>query len=184
MKKLILLTGDLACGKTTYSKILSKRYKTEVYNKDTIKEILGDTIGFSNRADSLKLSHATVAIMTEIFVTKACLEQDLILEANFHKDEVAKLQEIAQDNGYKILILNFYAGEQVLYERFMNRINHEHRHPVHQTAGLESFEAFCEYIAKSRKEIETVEKLDVDANDFSYQCDDKLFAITDDFMEH
>ncbi|MDE7478751.1 MAG: deoxynucleoside kinase [Lachnospiraceae bacterium] len=39
MKKLLLITGDIAAGKSTFSKILSKRYCTTVFQKDTIKEI-------------------------------------------------------------------------------------------------------------------------------------------------
>ena len=46
MKKLLLITGDIAAGKTTFSKILSKRYSAAVFQKDSIKEVLGDTIGF------------------------------------------------------------------------------------------------------------------------------------------
>ena len=56
MKKLLLITGDLACGKTTFAKLLSKRYDTNLYFKDSLKELLGDTIGFSNREENLKLS--------------------------------------------------------------------------------------------------------------------------------
>ena len=54
MKKLLLITGDLATGKSTYAKILSKRYDTNVFFKDSIKEVLGDTIGFSNREENKK----------------------------------------------------------------------------------------------------------------------------------
>lgn len=40
MKKLLLITGDIAAGKTTFSKILSQRYCAAVFQKDTVKEIL------------------------------------------------------------------------------------------------------------------------------------------------
>lgn len=38
--------GDIAAGKSTFANILSKRYNTNVFFKDSIKEVLGDTIGF------------------------------------------------------------------------------------------------------------------------------------------
>lgn len=183
MKKLLLLTGDLACGKTTFSRILSKRYSVEAYNKDTIKEILGDTVGFKNREENLKLSHATVAIMTQIFRTNAPYGHDLILEANFHNGEIEKLVDIAKEHDFDILTLNFTANEEELYRRFCNRIQNEHRHPVHQTAGLTSFEAFCEYIEKARSESIPTKKVDVDATTFDYQTDIKLLAIIDEFMK-
>ena len=52
MKKLLLIMGDLATGKSTFANILSKRYDTNVFFKDSIKEVLGDTIGFSNREEN------------------------------------------------------------------------------------------------------------------------------------
>ena len=56
MKKLLLITGDLACGKSTFGEILAKRYNSATFYKDKIKEILGDTIGFANREENIRLS--------------------------------------------------------------------------------------------------------------------------------
>lgn len=183
MNRIILITGDLATGKTTFSKILSRRFSVEVYNKDTIKEILGDTVGFSNREENLRLSHATVEIMTFLFKSYAPLGHDLILEANFHKKEIVALEEIAKQYDYKVLTLNFVADEKVLYDRFLNRIQNENRHPVHQTAGLNSFEAFCGYIEKSRKDVELKNEITIDATDFTYQTDEELLGKLDGFMK-
>lgn len=79
MKKLLLIMGDLATGKSTFANILAKRYNTSVFCKDTIKEVLGDTIGFANREENLKLSKATMELMIFMFSEFAKLEKDLIL---------------------------------------------------------------------------------------------------------
>ena len=42
MKKLLLIMGDLATGKTTFANILSQRYNAILFFKDSIKEALGD----------------------------------------------------------------------------------------------------------------------------------------------
>ena len=84
MKKLILITGDLAAGKSTLAKKLSQNLKILSFTKDVLKEVLSDVIGFSNRQENKKLSIASVDIMKHIFTQYAFLEQDLILEANFH----------------------------------------------------------------------------------------------------
>ena len=63
MRKLLLIMGDLATGKSTFARILSKRYDTCVFYKDSFKETLGDTIGFSNREENLRLSVASAALM-------------------------------------------------------------------------------------------------------------------------
>ena len=62
MGKLLLITGDIAAGKSIFSEILSKRYKITVYQKDTLKEVLGDTIGFHNREENKRLSEAAIGI--------------------------------------------------------------------------------------------------------------------------
>ena len=57
MKKLILMGGDLASGKSTYSNIVGDKFNVLVINKDNLKEILGDTIIVNNREENKKLYH-------------------------------------------------------------------------------------------------------------------------------
>ena len=182
MKKLLLITGDLACGKSTFGKLLSKRYDTPMFCKDTLKEALGDTIGFSNREENLKLSKAAVELMTLVFAEFAGLGKDLILEANFHTYELEKLQELAARNGYRVLTLVFRADTRVLHQRYRNRIDHENRHPVHIIAKLDSYEDFEAYIQRARSEAVPGETLWVNADDFSYQTDGALLTLLDEFM--
>ena len=105
MKKLLLIMGDLATGKTTFANILSQRYNAILFFKDSIKEALGDTIGFSNRAENLKLSRASAELMYLIFRQFSKLDRDLILESNFRVSELEQLHAIASENGYQVLTL-------------------------------------------------------------------------------
>ena len=84
MNKIILILGDLATGKSTFSHLLGDKYHCLVLNKDTIKECLGDAIGFKNRQENKKLSNATFLIMSYVFEMMSKTKQDIILEANFH----------------------------------------------------------------------------------------------------
>ena len=182
MKKLLLITGDLACGKSTFAKMLSKRYDTNLFFKDNIKELLGDTIGFSNRAENQKLSVAAVEQMTLVFSEFAGLGKNLILEANFHTYELEKLHEIAAQNGYSVLTLVFRADTKLLHGRYLNRIANENRHPVHIIAVLDDYDDFAAYIGKARGEFVPGETLQVNADDFSYQTDVSLLQRLDAFM--
>lgn len=182
MKKLLLITGDLACGKSTFAKILSKRYNTNLFFKDRIKEVLGDTIGFSDRAENLKLSKAAVELMTLIFSEFAALDKDLILEANFHTYELEALHEIGAQNGYSVLTLVFQADTRLLHGRYLNRIANENRHPVHIISVLDDYDDFVAYITKARDEFVPGETLFVNADDFSYQTDTALLERLDRFM--
>ena len=54
MRKIILIGGDLASGKSTYSKFLAKKFGLSLINKDTLKEILEDVI--QSKEDISKLA--------------------------------------------------------------------------------------------------------------------------------
>lgn len=182
MGKLLLIMGDLATGKSTFSEILSKRYHTVVFNKDSIKEILGDTIGFSNREENLKLSDAAVRLMQLAFSKFAGLDKNLILEANFHKEEVEKLYDAANAYHYEVMILVLRGDLQILHKRYLNRIYYENRHPVHLSTNCDVFEDFKEYIEAARAE-EIEGNIIIQADDFSYQTDEGLLKKIDAFME-
>lgn len=182
MGKLILITGDLATGKSTFARGLAHRYQTNVFCKDIFKEILGDTIGFSNREENLKLSVASAALMRMIFSEFCQLNKDLILESNFRQAELDSLYEIAQKNGYEVLTLQLRGNLQILHQRFLNRLHHENRHPVHACGGFEEFDAFCSYIQRQRELVPPGRCIDVCADTFDYQLDATLLQQLDRFM--
>lgn len=182
MKKLLLVMGDLATGKSTFAGILSKRYDINVFYKDTIKEVLGDTIGFNNREENIKLSKATMELMFFMFSEFAKLDKDIILEANFHEKELERLHKIAKDNKYEVLTIVLRGDVEILHKRYLNRIYNENRHPVHLSTTFDVFEDFKEYVLKCRKEKIIGKILEIDANDFSYQTDEKVLKTLDDFI--
>lgn len=181
MKKLLLITGDLATGKSRFAGILSQRYGVTVMYKDRIKEVLGDTIGFKDREENLRLSAATMELMAYGFSELAALGKDVILEANFKEREMAKLQEIAGNAGYEVLTLVLRADMEIIYGRFVNRIENENRHPVH-ISGFEGYDSLEYYIENGRKEKTFGNILNINANDFSYQTDEKILSQIDKFM--
>ena len=183
MKKLILITGDLAAGKSTYSKILSERYNISVINKDPLKEILCDTIGFDGREQNLKLSVAATSVMCYLFSEFARLGRDIILEANFHAQELVRLNETAKENGYGVLTLVFRGDVKILHERYMNRIRCEHRHPGHLSTALDELEDFRQYIESARRDEVPGETVEVNADDFAYKTDEALFKKIDEFLK-
>lgn len=183
MNKLLLVTGDLATGKSTFSDILSKRYDTVVFMKDTIKEVLGDTIGFSNREENLKLSKATMELMIFAFLEFTKLHKNLILEANFHKADLERLHEIATANQYEVMTLALRGDVNVLHKRYLNRIHNENRHPVHLSTTFDIFDDFKQYVEKAREEEIIGNVVHINANDFSYQKDENLLSEIDKFMQ-
>lgn len=183
MKKLLLIMGDLATGKSTFANILAKRYDTSVFCKDTIKEVLGDTIGFANREENLKLSKATMELMVFMFSEFTKLEKGLILESNFHTAELERFYQIAAKNGYEVLTLVLRGDVEILHQRYLNRMNNEKRHPVHLSTTLDVFEHFKGYTEYSRTEEILGNVIEICADDFSYQADAELLKTIDEFMK-
>lgn len=181
MRKLLLITGDLATGKSTFAAILSKRYGKSVMYKDKIKEVLGDTIGFKDREENLKLSAATMELMIYGFSEEAALGHDVILEANFKEHELHKIQKIAEENSYEVLTLVLRADMDIIYRRFVNRIENENRHPVH-VSGFDGYDSLKQYIEIGRAQATFGTALEICADDFTYQSNKGILEKIDIFM--
>lgn len=184
MKKLLLIMGDLAAGKTTLAYKLANRYKIVALNKDEIKETIAKTYSFNNKQESRKMSIASVDMMINVFIQFAMVEKPLILEANFHKDEIVRIDAIANKYGYEVLTLLVQADINVLHKRFINRAINENRHPVHLSETLKEFKEFKNYIEISRKELPIGKFIKIDATDLSYQEDNKLLQQIDHYINN
>lgn len=182
VQKLLLITGDIAAGKTTFSDILSERYRVAVFQKDNIKEILGDYIGFHNREENKILSNTTIELMCHVFSRIASTGNSVILEANFHESELKKLHAIAHENHYEVLTIVLRGDAEVLYHRYLHRMNEENRHPVHLSTTLDVKEDFVKSAEWNRKEKVVGEVMTIEASDFSYQEDPTVLGRIDSFM--
>ncbi len=167
MKQLILIGGDLAAGKSTLSNIIAKEIGVPCCNKDTIKEILGDSFGFTNREENLRLSRTTFSLMY-YFARKTCeAGGNLILESNFRQRELDTLQKLAKQFGYAIKGIVLQADIDELYRRFQNRIENENRHAVHKAVPYNTVADFKVTIDEWREITYPGMVLTVDNTDFS-----------------
>lgn len=150
MSKVILITGDLASGKSTFSQKLSDKMKTLCINKDNLKELLGDNFGFKNREENLLLSKCTFDIFKYV-LEKAILSQtDIIFESNFRNTELEYINNIASKYGLDLITIVFKADINILHKRFINRINNENRHIVHKAVDFSNFDDFKKQIENDR----------------------------------
>ena len=181
MRKLLLITGDLAVGKSRFAEILSNRYGIAVMYKDRVKELLCDSIGFADREENKRLSVVAVELMAHYFTSMTVSGSDIILEANFRENELKKIYKIAVQKEYEVLCLVLRADMDIIYKRFVNRIENENRHPAH-ISGFDGYDTLKYYIDEGRKQAIPGKSLEINANDFSYQCDDKILSQIDEFL--
>ena len=151
MANLIVISGDLAAGKSTLAASLSAELSLVHLTKDSLKEIACDAIGYSTREENRQLSVAATDSMIYFFNQCALVNQSLILEANFRQDEMMKIKEIADEYHYQILLIVLTGDINLLYQRFLDRM--VNRHIAHRSLNLDySIERFASYINEIRNQ--------------------------------
>lgn len=143
MQKLILIMGELAAGKSTLAGQIAARYKIPAFTKDSIKELLCDHIGYTNREENLKLSFLTFDILFRLFESFSEAGRSLILESNFRQNELDRLKAAAEKAGYETLTIFLTGDLHELHRRYLQRASSGGRHPAHLTQNLERFEDFA-----------------------------------------
>lgn len=142
MKKLILIVGELAAGKSTLAQQIAARYGVLAVTKDRLKELLCDTFGYETRLENLKLSFASFDLMLHLFYRSAEAQTPLVLESNFRQSELDRLKTAADQCGYETLTLSLGGDLHVLHQRFLDRIASGTRHTAHLAQDLTAFEDF------------------------------------------
>lgn len=178
MRKIILIGGVLAAGKSTYSNILKEKYNLTVVTKDRLKEILGDNIYVQNRDENKKLS----VICFDLFkYLLECNKTNIVFESNFKDYELIELKEVCSKLNYDVLSLVFDADNEILHKRFNKRLN-ENRHYVHKSQDFTDINDFIPVIDDLRYAPYFGEIIKVNCNDFSYQNDLELFKKIEVFL--
>ena len=178
MRKVILIGGVLAAGKSTYANILKEKYNLTVVTKDRLKEILGDNIYVETREENKKLSVICFDLMKYLLV---CNMTNLVLECNFKDYELIELKKLCSELDYEVLTLVFDADNETLHKRFNKRLN-ENRHYVHKSQDFTDINDFIPVIDQLRYAPYFGEIVKVDCNDFSYQNDEELFRKIEIFL--
>ena len=144
MNRLIIISGDLAAGKSTLANRLGEYLSFVVLNKDPLKEIECDVFGYSSREENKLLSVAAMKNMIHVFSRLAKVGTDTILEANFRSEEVCDIADIASEYNYNVVSIILRGNQTVLYQRFLERM--ETRHKAHISIGLQNdYNRFVEY---------------------------------------
>ncbi|MBQ6426781.1 MAG: AAA family ATPase [Clostridia bacterium] len=143
MKKLILIMGELAAGKTTLAGQISTRYSLPAFSKDRIKELLCDRLGYANREENLKLSNLSFDILLELFESFAKAGRSLILESNFRQNELDRMKAAAEKSGYDTLTVFLTGDLHELHRRYLERASSGTRHAGHLAQNLDRYEDFA-----------------------------------------
>jgi predicted kinase len=182
---LIIIAGPPGSGKTTLGKRIAKELDLPIVHKDGIKEILFDTLGWSDRAWSRKLGIATYALLYSFIEAQLSAGGSCIVESNFHAEyDTERFLALKAKYDFEALQICCVADGEVLFQRFKERAASGKRHPGHvETLNLEEFKPG---LLRGRDEVMDIggTAIEVDTTDFDKVDYEELVERVRNFMKY
>jgi 2-phosphoglycerate kinase len=141
---IIVFTGLPGTGKTTLSKQVAGILDIPLIAKDAIKEIMYDTIGWSDKEFSGKLARATFGIIEYVIEENLRTGRSIIVESNYAPKLASKqFQQWQEQYGCTITQIVCRTDLDVLAQRYLDRIKSGQRHEGHidNNGTFESYRA-------------------------------------------
>ena len=162
----ILVAGMPAAGKSTMAKVLSENLKLPVISKDSIKELLFDSVGFQSRAEKVNLGIASMKIMYYTAGQLMKAGHPFILENNFESSEHG-INNLLEKYQYSALTITLTGDYKVIYQRFLERESSPDRHRGHVVNDC--------YPEKKENDLETSKSKTISCEDFVRRMEQRGF---------
>lgn len=186
-KKIIIVEGYLASGKSTFALELSKQINVPYLIKDTFKITLCKNIEVSDRNESSRFSTVTFDAM--MYVVERMFETgcSIIIEGNFvpsgvkKVDEAGVIRQLIDQYGYDTLTFKFTGDTKVLHRRFVEREGTAERGKVNKIDSevtYDEFNTWCHDLDNFDVGGKVVE---VDTSDFDLVDFDSYIEIAREF---
>jgi len=125
--KIIIITGYLASGKSTFARKLSKSLSIPCLIKDTFKIAICTNISVTSGEESSIYSSVTFDAMMYVVERHMETNTPIIIEGNFvpagikKTDESSFIQALIDKYNYKSLTFKFYGDTKILHTRYIER---------------------------------------------------------------
>ena len=127
---LIIVTGLPCTGKTDLGQRMACEFRLPFVNKDGIKELLFDRLGWKDDDWSKKLSLASYDLLGSFVASLLAVGRSLVVESNFKSAEDSpRFLALKQRSDFQPLQILCHAKGETLLQRFQARIGQ--RHPGH-----------------------------------------------------
>lgn len=129
---LLIVTGHPATGKTTLARALAAALALPLVSKDMLKESLFDSLGWSDRAWSIRVGGAAMALLYRMAETTLAAGVSLVVESNFRPDfDTPRMLDLRGRCPFRPVQLRCVASGEVMAERYVQRVARGERHPGH-----------------------------------------------------
>jgi predicted kinase len=133
---LVIVSGTSGAGKTTLARRVAADLCLPVIAKDDIKERLFESLGWSDRAWSMKLGAATWDLLFLLTDELLAVGANVIIESNFDRQlHGGRLKDLARRHPHEVIELHCTAEAETLSARVQTRA----RHPGHNPEGNDSY---------------------------------------------
>jgi predicted kinase len=138
---LVVISGPSCTGKTTLGKRLATDLGMPFVFKDGIKELLFDTLGWSDRAWSRKLGFASIALLDHSIETLLAAGCSCVVESTFRPEyDDERLRALCARYTALPFQIQCVAEGEVLWRRWQVRTESAERHPGHvERASYDEF---------------------------------------------
>ena len=177
-KNIILITGAPATGKTTYGRLISKKFEIPFISKDKIKETVYDAMSDNKLLEyeeKRKIGSTSYSILYLISEELMKVGNSFILESNFGKQAIPVLENLISKYKYNSLTIRFNCETQTLHKRFLKREQSEERHMGLVANGVfDKIEDFKKTIDLANEFKISSNEIIVDTTDFNHIDINKL----------
>jgi len=171
-KKIIIVEGYLASGKSTFTIRLSEVINVPYLIKDTFKIALCESVKITNRDEGSRFSAVTFDGM--MYVVERLMEAGypVIIEGNFvpigikKVDEAGAIKALINKYGYQSLTFKFAGDTSVLYDRYIERNKLPERGDANRDFEEVPYELFSKYCHSLEKFTIGDDVVKIDTTDF------------------
>jgi len=129
---LIIVSGLPGAGKTTLAKWLSCELHLPLIYRDGLKELLFDSLGWSDREWSRKLGRASYDLLYYVLEMHVGFGRSCIVESNFDPEQAnMRFRALRQKYDFEPFQIQCVAYSAVLVQRYRQRAFSIERHPGH-----------------------------------------------------